>query len=150
MKYIVSITLLSFVALTFDFLNAAAAHTEQPASDDKAAIRVAITDYIQGYYLSDPIRMERSLHPHYLKHTISGSNGNLQITEKTGPEMVEEVRTKDELTPESDRKKEISILDLNCDVASVKLVAAYWTNYMTLCKQNGQWKILSVVKRNQD
>ena len=127
------------------------AATTQPgrASDDRAAIRAAVTDYIEGYYLSDPVRMERSLHPQYLKHTISGSGGQLTVIKKIGMEMVREVRNKKEVTPASQRKKEISIFAIDGDVASVKLVATAWTNYITLLKQNGEWMILSVVKRNQ-
>ncbi len=120
------------------------------ASDDKAAIRATIANYIEGYYLSDAARMERSLHPHYLKHTISGSHGELSIADKSGMEMVQEVRNKKEVTPVSDRKEEITIFDVAGDVASAKLVATHWTNYMMLLKQDGEWKILSVVKRNQE
>jgi len=120
------------------------------ASDDKAAIRATIANYIEGYYLSDAARMERSLHPHYLKHTISGSSGELNTADKSGMEMVQEVRNKKEVTPVSDRKEDITIFDIAGDVASAKLVAAHWTNYMTLLKQDGEWKILSVVKRNQE
>ena len=120
------------------------------ASDDKAAIRATIANYIEGYYLSDAARMERSLHPHYLKHTISGSRGELNIADKSGMEMVQEVRNKREVTPVSDRKEEITIFDIAGDVASAKLVATHWINYMTLLKQDGEWKILSVVKRNQE
>jgi hypothetical protein len=119
------------------------------AVDDKAAIRATVTDYIDGYYLSDAARMERSLHPNYLKHTISGSGGEVKITDKMGVEMTQEVRDKKEVTPVSHRKKEITILDIDGDIASVKLVAIQWTNYITLLKQNGAWKIISVVKRNQ-
>jgi hypothetical protein len=120
------------------------------ASDDKAAIRATVLDYIEGYYLSDPVRMERSLHPTYLKHTVSGSAGDPKVIEKRGVDMVQEARNKKEVTPEADRKEDITILDVSGDVASVKLVATAWTNYMTLLKQNGAWKILSVVKRNQE
>ena len=120
------------------------------ASDDKAAIRATIANYIEGYYLSDATRMERSLHPHYLKHTISGSSGELSIADNSGMEMVQEVRNKKEVTPVSDRKEDITIFDIAGDVASAKLVATHWTNYITLLKQDGAWKILSVVKRNQE
>ena len=120
------------------------------ASGEKAAIRATIANYIEGYYLSDAARMERSLHPHYLKHTISGSSGELNIADKSGMEMVQEVRNKKEVTPVSDRKEEITIFDIAGDVASAKLVASHWTNYMMLLKQDGAWKILSVVKRNQE
>ena len=120
------------------------------ATDDKAAIRATIADYIEGYYLGDAARMERSLHPHYLKHTISGSSGELNIVDKSGMEMLQEVRNKKEVTPVSERKENITIFDIAGDVASAKLVATHWTNYMTLLRQDGEWKILSVVKRNQE
>ena len=139
---------LILLVLSLNCVGAAAAKPD-PARDDSAAIRATITDYIEGYYLSDPVRMERSLHPHYLKHTISGSSGDLSIVDKSGMEMVQEVRNKKEVTPVSERKKEISIFTIDGDVASAKLIASQWTNYMTLLKQNGEWKILSVVKRNQ-
>jgi hypothetical protein len=128
----------------------AAAAQPARATDDKTAIRATIADYIEGYYLSDAARMERSLHPHFLKHTISGSRGELNIADKIGMEMVQEVRNKKEVTPVSDRKEDITIFDIAGDVASAKLVAAHWTNYMMLLKQDGEWKILSVVKRNQE
>jgi hypothetical protein len=76
------------------------------APEDKAAICATIADYIEGYYLCDAARMERSLHPHYLKHTISGSRGELKVVEKRGPEMVKEVRSKKELTPVSPEKRD--------------------------------------------
>jgi hypothetical protein len=120
------------------------------ASDDKAAIRAAVADYIEGYYLSDTVRMERSLHPHFLKHTVSGAQAEVSIADKSGMEMVQEVRNKKEVTPVADRKEDITIFDIAGDVASAKLVASHWTNYVTLLKQDGQWKILSVVKRNQE
>jgi hypothetical protein len=69
--------------------------------------------------------MERSLHPHYLKHTISGSRGELNIADKTGMEIVQEVRNKKEVTPVSDRKEEITIFDIAVDVASAKLVVTH-------------------------
>ena len=88
------------------------------AAADEAAIRATVTDYIEGYYLSDPVRIERSLHPRYLKHTISGSDGQLNIIEKCRTDMVREVRNKKENTPASQRKKEISIFAVDSDVAS--------------------------------
>jgi hypothetical protein len=38
--------------------------------------------------------MERSLHPTYLKHTVSGSGGNVRVVEKRGVDMVQEARNK--------------------------------------------------------
>ena len=139
---VVPIAVLSLLVSPLGFIHAATAQPDR-ASDDKAAIRATVADYIEGYYLNDAARMERSLHPHFLKHTISGSKGELTIIDKTGMEMVQEVRNKEKVTPVSERKEEITIFAIDGDVASVKLVATHWTNYMTLLKQNGEWKILS-------
>jgi hypothetical protein len=146
---VVPIALLSLLALPPGSINAADPQGDRDLGD-QAAIRATVTDYIEGYYLNDAARMERSLHPHFLKHTISGSKGELTIIDNAGMEIVQEVRTKEKVTPVSERKEEITIFASDGDVASVKLVATAWTNYMTLLKQNGAWKILSVVKRNQD
>jgi putative lumazine-binding protein len=140
----------TFILLVLSLSLIGAATKADRASDDKATIRAAIADYIEGYYSCDAARMERSLHPHFLKHTISSSAGDLNIADKTGMEMVQEVRNKKKVTPVSDRKEEITIFAVDSDVASAKLVAIQWINYMTLLKQNGQWKIISVVKRNQE
>jgi hypothetical protein len=115
---------------------------------DEDAVRATITNYIEGYYTGDAARMEKSLHPHYLKHTISGSEGKLRMSEWTGLEMVQDVRSHGpSALHASQRKEEITVLDIAGDVASAKLVTAGWVDYMTLSKWNGEWKIVSVVLR---
>ncbi len=78
--------------LTLSLLNILSATGQQKTSEE-AAVRATVTDYIEGYYTGDATRMEKSLHPHYLKHTISGSDGQLKMTEKTGLQMVQDVRS---------------------------------------------------------
>lgn len=130
-------------------LNLGAASGPQKTSSDQAAIRATITDYIESYYTGDAARMERSLHPHYLKHTISGTDGALKMTEKTGLQMVQDVRS-GKAVPVSERKAQIDVFDVSGDIASAKLVTARWTDYMALARWNGQWKIVSVVLREAD
>jgi hypothetical protein len=128
-----------------------AAAKQQQKSSNEDAVRATVADYIEGYYTGDASRIEKSLHPHYLKHTISGSEGKSKITDKTGLEMVQEVRANGPSDlPLSERKEQISVLDITDDVASVKLVAAHWMDYITLSKSNGEWKIVSVVLRKSD
>ncbi|MGA8149655.1 MAG: nuclear transport factor 2 family protein [Terriglobales bacterium] len=136
--------------LTLLLLNFASATSEQQ-TPDQAAIRATVTDYIQGYYAGDAARMERSLHPHYLKHTISGEYGELKMSETTGLQILQDVRTAGPTNlPPSERKQEITVLDIAGDIASAKLVTANWTDYVTLSKWNGEWKIVSVVLREAD
>lgn len=121
------------------------------SKNDEEAIRATVTDYIEGYYSGDANRMERSVHPHYLKHTISGSGDELKMSEHTGLEMIENVRAHgpSEL-PASERKEQITVLDVAGDVASAKLVTTHWVDYVTLSKWHGEWKIVSVVLREID
>jgi hypothetical protein len=91
---VVPIAVLSLLVLPLNFISATTAKPDR-ASDDKAAIRATIIDYIEGYYLNDAARMERSLHPHYLKQTSNGFNGELTMTDKTGMEMLQEVQNKE-------------------------------------------------------
>jgi hypothetical protein len=127
------------------------ANATQPKTSDEAAIRATISDYIESYYTGDAARMEKSMHPHYLKHTISESDGHLKMTEKTGLQMVQDVRLSGPVSiPASERKEEITVLDVTGDVASAKLVTAHWVDHLTLSKWNGEWKIVSVVLREQD
>ena len=109
-------------------------------------MRATVTDYIEGYYAGDAARMEKSIHPHYLKHVISVSDGRLRMTEKTGLQMVQDVRQNGPADqPKSEQKEEITVFEVANDMASVKLVTPHWTDYMTLAKWNGEWKIVSVV-----
>jgi len=140
---------LAFSLFTLLLSNLATATQPQKTSDE-AAVRATVADYIEGYYTGDAARMERSLHPHYLKRTINESGGKLNMTETTGLEIVETVRTGPADLPATERKEEITVLDVTGDIASAKLVTSHWVDYLTLSKWNGEWKIVSVVLRENE
>ena len=121
------------------------AQDNKTASDDSSAVRATVRDYIEAYYTGDAPRMEQTLHPHYLKQMI---HGDIPVREKTGPEMVQEVRSHGPADlPPADKTEQISVLDVSGNIASAKLVTPHWVDYMTLSKSDGAWKILSVVQR---
>src|SRR6266550_2746131 len=122
------------------------AQTNQISNDDSSAVRATVTNYIEAYYTGDARRMEQTLHPHYLKHMI---HGDIPIREKTGSQMVRDVRSKGVPVdiPAADRTEQISVLDVSGDIASAKLTTPHWVDYITLSKSGGEWKILSVVQR---
>jgi len=129
---------------------AANAREVNNSRDESAAVRATVTNYIESYYSGDAARMEKSLHPHYLKHVISTSDGNLRMTEKTGLQMVQDVRSQNTDLPKSEQTKQITVLDVSKGMASAKLVTSHWIDYMTLAKWNGEWKIVSVVLKEND
>ena len=121
------------------------AQQNKSASDDLSAVRATVRDYIEAYYTGDCRRMEQTPHPHYLKHVI---HGNIPMREKTGLQMVQDVRFEGPTNlPRAEQTEEISVLDVSGDIASAKLVTPHWVDYMTLSKADGEWKILSVVQR---
>jgi hypothetical protein len=143
---------LGFCVLSLLIINFAAnAREVNNSRNESAAVRATVTDYIESYYAGDAARMEKSLHPHYLKHVISKSDGNLRMTEKTGLQMVQDVRSQGPADlPKSEQTEQITVLDVSKDMASAKLVTSHWVDYMTLAKWNGEWKIVSVVLKEND
>lgn len=121
------------------------AQTRTPSSGDTLAVSDTVRNYIEAYYTGDAARMERTLHPHYLKHMI---HGDIPMREKTGTDMVEAVRSQGvPEIPQAQRTENITVLDVSENIATAKLVTPGWVDYLTLSKLNGEWKILSVVQR---
>lgn len=121
------------------------AQNQSNPSDDVSAVRSTVTNYIEAYYTGNAARMERTLHPHYLKHMI---HGDIPVREKTGAQMVAEIRKNGPANlPAAQKNEQVTVLDILDDIASAKLVTPGWTDYMTLSKVDGEWKILSVVQR---
>jgi hypothetical protein len=121
------------------------AQDNRTSGDDAPAVRAAVTNYIEAYYIGDAARMQQTLHPHYLKHKI---HGDIPVREQTGPQLVQDVRDGGGThMPQAQRTEQVTVLDVAGNIASAKLVTPGWTDYMTLEKVNGEWKILSVVQR---
>ena len=119
-----------------------------PQADDAAAVQATVKNYIEGYYRGDAARMRATLDSHYLKHMIHGS---IPIREKTGSQMVDEVRTNGPADlPDTEKTESISVLDISGNIASAKLMTPHWVDYLTLSKTSGSWKILAVVQQIED
>ena len=134
-----ALSLLSF------FCNLTANAQDNGRSDDASAVRNAVTNYIEAYFTGDAQRMEQTLHPHFLKHVIHAA---IPMREMTGAEMMKAVRGEGVPgLPAASKTEHVTVLDVTGDIAAAKLVTPGWTDYMTLSKANGEWKILSVVQR---
>ena len=120
------------------------ARTAKLSADESSAVSATVTNYIEAYYRGDASRMQQTLHPHYLKHVI---HGNIPMREMTGSEMVAAVRNGPPDIPKSDRTEQVKVLDVSGKIASAKLVVPGWVDYVTLSKEEGGWKILSVVQK---
>jgi len=48
-------------------------------------------------------------------------------------------------TPEDQRQRDVTVLDIFGDTAVVKIVASTWIDYLQVAKWNGEWKIINVL-----
>lgn len=112
---------------------------------DRAAIRAAALDYIEGWYGSDAARMERAVHPDLAKRRVrKGDHGESVLSSMTAAELIEHTRRpRPSDTPK--QKNDVKILDVDGDMASVKIVSAQYVDYVHLIRWNGAWKIINVL-----
>lgn len=142
----------NLLIVTFAVLLSSLAIAQQAAPaatkpvDDDAAIRQAALDYIEGFYEGSPERMERALHPDLAKRIVrTGPQGQNALGQMSAMTLVTMTRTSGGHTPKEKQQKDITILDKTLDMATVKIIAGEWVDYMHLAKWNGQWKIINVL-----
>ena len=116
------------------------------ATDEKL-VKQAALDYIEGYYSGDAARMEKAIHPDINKVTPRDipRSGRTILNYTTYSTLMEATREKVGVLADSARHIEVKILDLENDVANVKVVSANFTDYLQLLKLGDQWKILNVL-----
>ncbi len=115
---------------------------------DSAAIRAAALDYIEGWYQGNAERMERALHPELAKRIVrtNPDNGRSSLGQMSAMTLVQSTRAgggRD--TPPAQQQKDVTILDIYQNAASVKVVASTWIDYLQIAQWNGRWVIVNVL-----
>ncbi len=124
------------------------AQTTNVSDADKATIKQTALDYIEGWYEGDAERMERALHPDLAKRIvrISPDNKFNRLDQMSALGLVQGVkRGGGKLTPKEKQLKDVTILDVFENAASVKIVASDWIDYLHIAKFNGRWVIVNVL-----
>ncbi|HYP00275.1 MAG TPA: nuclear transport factor 2 family protein [Pyrinomonadaceae bacterium] len=127
----------------------AQAHAQTTVPDaDKTAIRQTALDYIEGWYEGNPERMERALHPELAKriaHT-NPQNKYSRLDQMSALSLVQGTRRGGgKETPKERQQKDVTILDVFENAASVKIVASDWVDYLHMARWNGRWVIVNVL-----
>ena len=122
------------------------------ASSDEEAITRAALDYIESQHKPNADMMVRALHPKMKKRTYWKSGGKIDVMESSYQGMIDLAATynidgdKFPVNP----KREVTILDVDRNVATVKLAADDWIDYMHLIKIDGKWTIINVLWQFND
>lgn len=128
------------------------AQTDEPTERD--AIARAAMDYIESQHTPSAKMMLRGIDPKLKKRTYwQNKMGDEFILETSAEFMVElagSYNKNGDKFPEKPMAK-VTILDIDQKVASVKLEADEWIDYMHLYKNDrGEWKILNVLWQYKD
>jgi putative lumazine-binding protein len=114
---------------------------------DSSGIRQAALDYIEGYYEGNAERMARAVHPELAKRIVNvDERSRYRLGQMSAMTLVEGTRAgggRD--TPESERRKDVTIFDIYQNAASAKIYASGWVDYLHLAKWNGRWVIINVL-----
>jgi len=126
------------------------ANTEGNADNmekEKAAIKRTALDYIDGSFSGDEIRMERALHPELMKviPVTLPQTGKTMLDKMGAQLLIEGTRAKLGLLDEEKRNIEVTILDVNQDIAMVEVISAMYYDYLQIARFDGQWKIVNVL-----
>ena len=114
---------------------------------DVAAIYRAASDYYGGWYDADVERIGRSLHPDLAKRALRWNERGKPFLHHLSKERMLEI-TKEgggSDIPKTKQHYEISILDRYEEIASVKVVAYEYIDYLHLVKQDGEWLIVNAL-----
>ncbi|MBK5096512.1 MAG: nuclear transport factor 2 family protein [Gemmatimonadetes bacterium] len=114
---------------------------------DSAAIRATALDYIEGFYTGDAARMERALHTDLKKRIVQRKPGEAEtLQEMTADQLVQMTAGGGgKQMPDEQKTSDVTILDIYGGMASVKIVAGVWVDYMHIAQVDGEWKIVNVL-----
>src|ERR1041385_6157183 len=132
----------------FTMLIASSAGAQATAASDADLIKQTALDYIEGWYEGNAERMERALHPELAKRIVQTdpTSNRSRLGQMSAMSLVQGTRNGGgKQTPKEQQQKDVTILDVFENAASVKVVASDWVDYLHMAKWNGRWVIVNVL-----
>jgi Putative lumazine-binding len=119
----------------------------QSAGSDRDAVRQAALDYVEGIYLAQPDRIERSVHPTLVKRGFykKDAGGPYVESPMTYQELVKLAGSWNKDGKRDTTIKEVAVLEVLDQTAVAKVTAMWGIDYMLLGKYDGKWKIVQIL-----
>ena len=120
-------------------------------ASDSVAIRATALDYVEGWYTGDAGRTERALHPELAKRVVltNPRTGRSRLDQMGALSLVQGTREQKRATAGSGgrgaQRKDVRILDVFGNTASVRTDMDEWIDYMHMARWNGRWVIVNVL-----
>ncbi|NRR33348.1 nuclear transport factor 2 family protein [Oxalobacteraceae bacterium] len=122
--------------------------------NDHQSVERAVLDYIESQHKAEPALMARGVDEQLAKRTYWQAADGTEFIMKTDYETMLKVAqtfNKDGNKFPTHPRAEIKILDIDNRVATVKLTADEWIDYMHLYKnQHNEWKVINVLWQYHD
>lgn len=121
---------------------------QKPSDEDLAAIKQAAMDYMESWYEGNVEKIERAVHPDLAKRIVrtDPKTGRSRLDQMSAMSLVQGVRAGyGKNTPKEKQQKDIFILDVFGNTASVKAIMSDWIDYLHVAKYNGRWVIVNVL-----
>lgn len=114
---------------------------------DKEAIKRTALNYAEGWYEGNADKMESALSPDLAKRIArTNAQGQSSLGQMTALSLVQGTRgASGKSTPKEEQQKDVTILDVFGNAATVKLEMREWIDYMHIGKLNGKWVIINVL-----
>lgn len=127
----------------------AAGRTSTSTSEAVDAVRSVALDYIEGWYVGDAERMERSLHDDLVKRTPlrGGGSSAADLRSVSKPRMVELTLTGGGSSV-SDPAIDVFVDGVSEDIACARIHCADYVDYVHLVKTPSGWKIANILFRS--
>ena len=134
-------------AVIFLLLAAAPARAQTPA--DRAAVRRAAMDYIEGFYEGDSTKLVRSVSREVRKNGYARGSGEASYRPSAMPyadfmRFAAGVRA-GRNRPPVNAPRDVVLFDVQDQTASVKVTAWWGTDYLLMGRENGRWMITHVL-----
>ena len=132
-------------ALALALLLPAAANAQ--SADDRAGVERVALDYLEGFYEGSEEKIRRGVHPDVLKFGFAMRNGEYQRIPMSFDEMLGFARNVRESGrfPDENAPKEVELLDVLDQTAVAKVYAWWGSDYLSMAKYDGEWKIVQVL-----
>lgn len=116
---------------------------------DRAAVRAAVLDYVDGFYEGDTTRLVRSVRPEVTKYGFFVPRNKSAYEGEAMPwsefiSYAKSVKARNK-APDPKWPKQIDLLDVADQTASAKLTAWWGIDYLHLAKYDGRWMIVHVL-----
>jgi hypothetical protein len=113
---------------------------------DRTEIKQAALDYAEGFYEGSAERVARAVHPALLKRGLLPPGAPDRFLQLMNAEtLIDSTASEGGDLPAADRHLDFALLDLRGDVASARIFTKRFNDYLLLAKQEGRWRIVSVL-----